>query len=562
MNGSAAVITVDITSISAKQTQKLFTSTMVTEPNSLSPSSSMPRPPVSRPSRPMLTRLDTTERIKKSNTIGPLEQQTKAHNSINPPPKPLLTASPPSIPPNQGSTSSTGRAGTGFIPLQKQPSPRLRLDTSSGSGSSSGTSSGISSSSTSSAWQRNSPRHDISNATSTWTPTDRSNFVAGELLQSATGIRKDYLGEQIAAQKRRDSAPVHESGSLSAIPKSVRSPISPTRSFSLSSGAILSASFEPSEIISNFLYLGPEITTISEAEYLRDRLGIKRIINAAWEIEEGGGKHLNLHQRTESGFERYKKLPLKDTVEAKGVQRYIEEACAFLDDARLHSAPTYVHCKAGKSRSVLLVMAYLIHSNRWTLQRSYSYVVDRRHDVSPNIGFVAELMAFEEKRLGQSKSAGQIEPSNDTSEESSLNSGKQTSTRPVPTPDPITSNRRRNVRESMPASSKKIEFGLEDISPSDISRDEDGIEQIASPIDISDEDRMWRQNGTHNISSLDTNASGGNSNEYRGTDGRYHVVRPPADERLLAPGRRTTLAAIDSENLFRQAQNLNLNDRI
>ncbi|QRW26443.1 Dual specificity phosphatase, catalytic domain [Rhizoctonia solani] len=35
--------------------------------------------------------------------------------------------------------------------------------------------------------------------------------------------------------------------------------------------------------------------------------------------------------------------------------------CTYLlpDDARLHSSPTYVHCKAGKSRSVTMVMAYL-----------------------------------------------------------------------------------------------------------------------------------------------------------------------------------------------------------
>jgi protein-tyrosine phosphatase len=95
----------------------------------------------------------------------------------------------------------------------------------------------------------------------------------------------------------------------------------------------------------------------------------------------------------------YKKVPLTDSIEAKGVQDYIEESCAFLDDARVHSAPVYVHCKAGQSRSVMLVIAYLIHHNQWSFQTSYSYVVERRHTVSPNIGFVAELMAFEERRL-------------------------------------------------------------------------------------------------------------------------------------------------------------------
>jgi hypothetical protein len=73
---------------------------------------------------------------------------------------------------------------------------------------------------------------------------------------------------------------------------------------------------------------------------------------------------------------------------------------SFPDDARLHSAPTYVHCKAGKSRSVTAVMAYLIHANHWTLSQAYSFVHERRKGISPNIGFVSELMTFEESELG------------------------------------------------------------------------------------------------------------------------------------------------------------------
>lgn len=72
----------------------------------------------------------------------------------------------------------------------------------------------------------------------------------------------------------------------------------------------------------------------------------------------------------------------------------------IVDDARLHSAPTYVHCKAGKSRSVTAVMAYLIHANHWTLSRAYAFVLERRKGISPNIGFVSELMNFEEQELG------------------------------------------------------------------------------------------------------------------------------------------------------------------
>lgn len=118
---------------------------------------------------------------------------------------------------------------------------------------------------------------------------------------------------------------------------------------------------------------------------------------------------------------------MRDIVEEENITRGVREACDILgnyllvpltpiilthllDDARLHSAPTYVHCKAGKSRSVTAVIAYLIHANHWTLSRAYSFVLERRKGISPNIGFVSELMTFEEQELG-GKSVGVVQPS-------------------------------------------------------------------------------------------------------------------------------------------------------
>lgn len=89
----------------------------------------------------------------------------------------------------------------------------------------------------------------------------------------------------------------------------------------------------------------------------------------------------------------------------------LTRAPCFADDARLHSEPVYVHCKAGKSRSVTVVLAYLIHAHAWTLKTAYAYVGERRKGISPNIGFVAELMAFEEKELGTRKPPANPPPS-------------------------------------------------------------------------------------------------------------------------------------------------------
>lgn len=52
-------------------------------------------------------------------------------------------------------------------------------------------------------------------------------------------------------------------------------------------------------------------------------------------------------------------------------------------------------------------MAYLIHANHWPLAQTYAFVTERRKGISPNIGFVGELMSFEEEELG-GKSLGVV----------------------------------------------------------------------------------------------------------------------------------------------------------
>lgn len=159
--------------------------------------------------------------------------------------------------------------------------------------------------------------------------------------------------------------------------------------------------FSVSAVVPGELYLGSDIRSNEDIDELR-RLGIKAVLNTAHEIPDGGSNDLDLY----SAFATYKKIPLRDTVEAAGVQQSIRTACAFIDNARLHSQPVYVHCRAGKSRSVMLVMAYLIHHRRWPLQRAYAHVLDCRTGMCPNIGFIAELMRFEERELGQRQSHG------------------------------------------------------------------------------------------------------------------------------------------------------------
>jgi hypothetical protein len=181
------------------------------------------------------------------------------------------------------------------------------------------------------------------------------------------------------------------------------------------------------------------------------------------------------------------------------------------DDARLHSAPTYVHCKAGKSRSVTAVMAYLIHANHWTLSQAYTFVVERRKGISPNIGFVSELMTFEEEELGGKSNGVQPSATIDQDGEHHDSSGYMAA-----------GNRRPgHIRESLP--------------PVFVTPNSDGNHLYsAGPISAAP------------ISNARVGDSG-QEMEIKDSFGRYrHARRAPVDEQTLQPLRRVSKAGLES----------------
>jgi protein-tyrosine phosphatase len=74
--------------------------------------------------------------------------------------------------------------------------------------------------------------------------------------------------------------------------------------------------------------------------------------------------------------------------------------CLKLNNIGSSKEPVYVHCQAGKSRSVATVIGYLILAHQWPLKKAYDLVVERRRIMSPNIGFVSQLIMLESRVLG------------------------------------------------------------------------------------------------------------------------------------------------------------------
>ncbi|CBH11365.1 dual-specificity protein phosphatase, putative [Trypanosoma brucei gambiense DAL972] len=54
-----------------------------------------------------------------------------------------------------------------------------------------------------------------------------------------------------------------------------------------------------------------------------------------------------------------------------------------------------VHCRYGISRSVTIVLAYLMRRNGWSLNDALQYVMCRRPHVEPNVGFMNVLLSFQ-----------------------------------------------------------------------------------------------------------------------------------------------------------------------
>ncbi|OVA05514.1 Dual specificity phosphatase [Macleaya cordata] len=94
----------------------------------------------------------------------------------------------------------------------------------------------------------------------------------------------------------------------------------------------------------------------------------------------------------------YKKIVVADREETDLTQHF-SECFDFIDEAKMKGGGVLVHCFAGKSRSVTIVVAYLMKKRRMSLSQALEHVKSRRPLAAPNAGFMLQLQNFE-KSLG------------------------------------------------------------------------------------------------------------------------------------------------------------------
>uniref|UniRef100_U5EXJ8 Putative mitogen-activated protein kinase phosphatase 3 n=1 Tax=Corethrella appendiculata TaxID=1370023 RepID=U5EXJ8_9DIPT len=96
----------------------------------------------------------------------------------------------------------------------------------------------------------------------------------------------------------------------------------------------------------------------------------------------------------EEGRIKYCQIPVTDHW-SSDLLKHFPEAFKFLDEARANNAHVLVHCLAGLSRSVTVVLAYMMKTSALRLEEAFTFVRARKADISPNFHFMEQLVAYE-----------------------------------------------------------------------------------------------------------------------------------------------------------------------
>jgi len=95
----------------------------------------------------------------------------------------------------------------------------------------------------------------------------------------------------------------------------------------------------------------------------------------------------------------YKIINIPDR-EDVNIENYFDECFAFIDEAKRMGGGVLVHCFVGKSRSVTVVVAYLMKKHGMSMSEALKHAKSKRPIASPNSGFMLQLQNFEKSLRG------------------------------------------------------------------------------------------------------------------------------------------------------------------
>lgn len=95
-------------------------------------------------------------------------------------------------------------------------------------------------------------------------------------------------------------------------------------------------------------------------------------------------------------------IPLSDSP-TENISQYFSQCNDFIHNARVNGGNVLVHCLAGVSRSVTIVVAYVMSVTELGWRDSLNVVRGARNCASPNFGFQRQLLEFQHENLQQER---------------------------------------------------------------------------------------------------------------------------------------------------------------
>ncbi|KAG0479761.1 hypothetical protein HPP92_010619 [Vanilla planifolia] len=90
----------------------------------------------------------------------------------------------------------------------------------------------------------------------------------------------------------------------------------------------------------------------------------------------------------------YKKIEVLDTADTN-IKEHFDECFDFIEESRQKGGGVLVHCFAGRSRSVTVIIAYLMKKYQMSLSQAFAHVKSKRPQMTPNSGFMVQLLNYE-----------------------------------------------------------------------------------------------------------------------------------------------------------------------
>lgn len=144
---------------------------------------------------------------------------------------------------------------------------------------------------------------------------------------------------------------------------------------------------EPDKIL-DYLYLGDRLQGSNE-ETIKE-FAITHVLNV----------HDSCRFPPASSPWKFRHVPVSDYGDSD-LRPAAEKCFKFIEEARSCQGRVLVHCRKGINRSPTIVIAWLIVSEKWTLQKAYTFVQECRPMSSPHEKYFEQLQAMDKAVHGK-----------------------------------------------------------------------------------------------------------------------------------------------------------------